>query len=93
MVKKGKWIERAREIYWNRSRVGRELKASGAIIVGYVCCYVPVEVISALGMIPFKVFSSMRERVTESDKYIPRQFCPIIRSMLAQSLGSAYDFP
>jgi bzd-type benzoyl-CoA reductase N subunit len=92
MLKGTEGIARAREIYQDRFQMGKELKAEGKTIVGYVCFYAPVEVMSALDMIPFKIFGSMKERSTKADRFLPRTFCPIIRSVLSLSLSGKYDF-
>lgn len=92
VLKGNKGIRRAREIYQDRCRIGRELKTDGNTVVGYVCFYAPVELMSALGMIPFKISGSMKERAAEADRFLPRTFCPFIRSVLALSLSGKYDF-
>lgn len=92
MLKGTEGIKRAREIYQDRCRIGRELKAQGKTIVGYVCFYAPVEVMSALDVIPFKIFGSMKELAAQADRFLPRTFCPFIRSLLALSLAGGYDF-
>ena len=85
-------IRRARQIYQDRCRIGRELKAGGNTLVGYVCFYAPVEVMTALDLVPFKIFGTMKELATQADRFLPRTLCPFIRSLLSLSLGGRYDF-
>ena len=75
-------LARAREIYENRTERVKELKDDGKTIMGYLCIYPPLEMMTALDMVPYRVFGDMREPVTEADRGLPVAFCPFVRSCL-----------
>lgn len=76
----------------NRSRRARELKAAGKKIIGYPCAYVPLEMLTALDLVPYRIYGSIREPVTEADRALPTSFCPFIRSCLDLALKGKDDF-
>lgn len=87
-----KGLSRARDIYLNRSRRARELKAAGKKLIGYPCAYVPLEMLTALDLVPYRIYGSIREPVTEADRALPTSFCPFIRSCLDLALKGKDDF-
>jgi benzoyl-CoA reductase subunit C len=92
MLTKSQGLDKAREIYLNRSQRVRELKAAGKKIIGYPCAYVPLEIITALDLVPYRIYGSIREPVTEADRALPTSFCPFIRSCLDLALKGKDDF-
>jgi benzoyl-CoA reductase subunit C len=92
MLTKSQGLSRAREIYLNRSQRARELKAAGKKIIGYPCAYVPLEMLTALDLVPYRIYGSIREPVTEVDRALPTSFCPFIRSCLDLAMKGKDDF-
>jgi benzoyl-CoA reductase subunit C len=82
----------AREIYQDRSRRARELRSQGHKIFGYLCLYPPVEMLTAFGLVPYRLFGDMKEPVTRADTYLPTVVCPFLRSLLDLGLKKKYDF-
>jgi len=82
MSQNSRGLARAKEIYENRSQRVKELKQDGKTIMGYLCIYPPLEMMTALDMVPYRVFGDMREPVTEADRGLPVAFCPFVRSCL-----------
>ncbi len=85
-------ISKARQIYSNRSLRARELKAEGKQIIGYPCVYVPVEMLTALDLVPYRTCGDIKEPVTEADRALPSSFCPIMRNCLDCALKGRDDF-
>jgi benzoyl-CoA reductase subunit C len=85
-------LSKASELYLNRSQRVRELKAEGKRIIGYPCVYVPLEMLTALDIIPYQTCGDMREPVTEADRALPHSFCPIMRNYLDRALKGKNDF-
>jgi benzoyl-CoA reductase subunit C len=85
-------LARAREIYSDRSQRARELKAQGIKIMGYPCVYVPLEMLTALDLVPYQTCGDMKEPVTEADRALPGSFCPVMRSCLDCALKNKNDF-
>lgn len=92
MSDKNKGLSKAREIYLNRSQRVRELKAAGRKIIGYPCVYVPLEMLTALDLVPYRTCGDMKEPVTEADRALPSSFCPIMRTCLDCALKGNNDF-
>src|SRR4030043_424825 len=92
MSDKSQGLSKAQEIYLNRSQRARELKAAGKKIVGYPCAYVPLEMLTALDLVPYRIYGSIKEPITEADRALPTSFCPFIRSCLDLALKGKDDF-
>ncbi|MBM3154518.1 MAG: 2-hydroxyacyl-CoA dehydratase [Chloroflexi bacterium] len=92
MVEKSKGLSKAAEIYGDRPRRAKELKAQGKKIVGYPCVYVPLEMLTALDLVPYRTYANINESVTEADRALPASFCPIMRSCLDCALKGKEDF-
>lgn len=87
-----KGLAKAEELYHDRTRRVKELRAKGKKVIGYPCVYVPLELLAALDIVPYRICGEMREPVTEADRVLPASFCPIMRSCLDCSLKGKHDF-
>jgi len=85
-------LARAREIYQDRTCRVRELKAEGKKIIGYLCIYPVLEIMTALDLVPYRIFGDMKEPITKADACLPTVVCPFIRSALDLGLKGKYDF-
>lgn len=92
MSGKSEGLSKAREIYLNRSQRVRDLKAAGKKIIGYPCVYIPLEMLTALDVVPYETCGDMREPVTEADRALPHSFCPVMRNYLDCALKGKDDF-
>ena len=85
-------LARAKQIYGNRDERARELKAQGKKVIGYFCCYPPLEMVTALDFVPYRIFGDMDEPITKADAYLPTVVCPFLRSAFDLGLKGNYDF-
>ena len=92
MTQGSKGLAKAKGIYEDRSRRVKELKAEGKKIIGYPCIYVPLEMMTALDLVPYRIYGDIREPVTEADRGLQTAFCPIMRSCFDLGLKGKYDF-
>jgi benzoyl-CoA reductase subunit C len=92
MSDRNKGFNRAQEIYSDSSRRIKELKTAGKKIIGYPCVYVPLEMLTALDLVPYRTCADMKEPVTEADRALPHSFCPIMRNCLDCALKNKNDF-
>jgi benzoyl-CoA reductase subunit C len=92
MAEPGKGLSRAQEIYQDRSRRALELQKQGKKITGYICIYPVPEMMTALDIVPYRIFGDMREPITKADSYIPAVNCPFLRSCLDLGLKEKYSF-
>jgi len=70
----------------------KELKTEGKKVMGYLCIYPVLEMLTALDLVPYRIFGAMREPITRADACLPTVVCPFIRSCLDQGLKGKYDF-
>lgn len=87
-TKKG--LTLAKEIYADRGRRVRELRKAGKKIIGYLCLYPPIEMITALGLVPFRVFGDMSEPITIERS--TTTICPFLRSLGDLAAKGRFDF-
>lgn len=92
MSDKNKGLSKARAIYSDRLHRVKELKVAGKKIIGYPCAYVPLEMLSALDVVPYRTYGDMKEPITEVDRALPASFCPIMRSCLDSAMKGKNDF-
>lgn len=70
----------------------KELANGGKKILGYICSFVPIEMIEAAGAIPFRVRGDIHEPVTLGDTLLETIVCPYYRSCFDLSLKGRYTF-
>ncbi len=87
-----KGLARAKETYLNRDRRAKELKAEGKKIVGYLCCFPPLEMLTAVDMVPYRILGNAREPITVADNYLETIMCPFLRSCFDMAFKGQYDF-
>ena len=85
-------LARVKELYENRGQRAKELRAQGKKVIGYFCCYPPVEMFTALDVVPFRIQGSVKDPVTMADAYLETIMCPFMRSCFDQALKGYYDF-
>jgi len=88
----GTGLTRVKEIYHNRDQRVKELKAEGKKVMGYLCIYPVLEMMTALDLVPYRIFGDMNEPITDADEYLPIIVCPFLRSILDLGLKGRYDF-
>ncbi|MDP6101635.1 MAG: 2-hydroxyacyl-CoA dehydratase family protein, partial [Dehalococcoidia bacterium] len=91
-VTQEKGIVRAQELMKNFGSRARQLQAGGKKVVGYLCCYPPVEFLTALDLVPFRIQGNTREPISEADAYLETIMCPFIRSCFDRALKGDYKF-
>lgn len=70
----------------------RELKSQGKKIIGYLCAFTPLEIITAAGFIPFRIKGDVKEPITKADTQMETIVCPLVRSCFDMSLKGKYEF-
>jgi bzd-type benzoyl-CoA reductase N subunit len=74
-----------------RNKLVREWKDSGKKVLGWMCTYVPEEIIHASGMLPFRVYGGVKD-IKEADAYLHTNTCSYVRSCFEMALQNDYDF-
>jgi benzoyl-CoA reductase subunit C len=85
-------LERVEQLYEDRGQRARELKADGKGIIGYLCTFTPVEIITAAGLVPFRVTGSRQQSITKAGTHLESIACPFTRSVLDMALKEEYAF-
>jgi bzd-type benzoyl-CoA reductase N subunit len=69
----------------------KEWKKAGKKVLGWMCTYVPEEIVHASGMLPFRVYGDVSE-IKEADAYLHINTCTYVRSCFEMALQNDYDF-
>jgi len=67
-------------------------EAKGTKVIGYFCSYGPAELITAAGMIPFRIRAITSKGTDLSDAYLSSINCSFCRNALNLGLAGEYDF-
>ena len=71
----------------------REWKEQGKKVLGYLCTYIPEEIIYAGGFLPVRITGDSRElELEEANAYLYIYTCSFARSCLQLALKNQYDF-
>ncbi|MGD0274591.1 MAG: 2-hydroxyacyl-CoA dehydratase family protein [Syntrophales bacterium] len=80
------------ELVNNRSSRVIDLRNAGYKVMGYICIYPPVELLTAFDLIPYRLFGDSREAVTEADRVLTPVVCPFLRSIIDLGMKGRFDF-
>jgi len=80
------------ELYQDRSWRAKQLKGEGSGIMGYFCSYTPAEMITAAGLVPFRMMGNTKEAITVADSFLDVTYCPYVRSVFDMAKRGKYDF-
>jgi benzoyl-CoA reductase subunit C len=91
-IKTLKGIARAGAIYQDRTQRVITLQKEGRKIFGYLCIYPITEMLTALDIVPFRLFGDIDEPITKANNFLPTVVCPFLRSFLDLGLKGKYNF-
>jgi len=60
-------------------------------VIGHFCSYTPVEIITAAGALPFRIFSSGAD-ISHADAFLQAYSCSLVRGALEDALSGHLDF-
>jgi benzoyl-CoA reductase subunit C len=67
-------------------------KREGRKIVGFVCSYMPEEILYALDILPYRITGKGVQETSHADSYLTRVNCSFARSCLELGFTGRYDF-
>jgi benzoyl-CoA reductase subunit C len=70
----------------------KELKAAGKKVLGYLSALCPVEIITAAGIVPFRLKGNVSEAITKGDAYMETIVCPFVRNVFDAAVKGKYAF-
>jgi benzoyl-CoA reductase subunit C len=87
-----KGLAEADRYYQEYGLRARELKKQGKKVIGYLCAFTPAEIITAAGMVPFRIKGDVNEPITKADTEMETIICPLVRSCFDMALKGNYEF-
>jgi benzoyl-CoA reductase subunit C len=69
-----------------------EWKKQGKRVVGYVCSYLPEEILYAAGILPYRISGQGCKDTSLADTYLTRVNCTFARCCLENALSGRYGF-
>ncbi len=88
----GKGLAAADRYYRDYGSRARELKGQGKKIIGYLCAFVPLEMLTAASLVPFRIKGDVNEPITKADTEMETIVCPLVRSCFDMALKGNYEF-
>jgi benzoyl-CoA reductase subunit C len=67
-------------------------KRDGKKVMGFVCSYLPEEILSAVDILPFRITGKGVQDTSHADSHLTRVNCSFARSCLELGFTGAYDF-
>ena len=67
-------------------------KEQGRKIVGAFCTYAPLEIIRAAGAIPVSLCGKRQEPISEAERILPANLCPLIKSSFGYAVTQSCPF-
>ena len=64
----------------NASAAIKSVREQGKKFVGFYCVFAPQELIVAADAVPVTLCATKEEPIADGEKYLPRNFCPLIKS-------------
>jgi len=92
MNEQSKGMAKVERYYENYGSRARELSAEGKKVIGYVCSFAPLEMITASGCIPFRLRGDIHEPITKGDTLLETIVCPYYRSCFDLAVKHRYEF-
>jgi bcr-type benzoyl-CoA reductase subunit C len=88
-----KYIAKLEEIstLGSKNEYLRDWQAQGNKVMGWLCTYVPEELIYAAGILPIRVMGDESVDLGEADAYLHSNICSFARSCLALALKKTYN--
>jgi len=85
-------LAKADEYYRQYGLRAKELRAGGKKVIGYLGVLGPVEIMTAAGVVPFRMKGNVTEAITKGDAYMETIVCPFVRNVFDMALKGKYDF-
>jgi len=80
------------ELYEEPSRRAKELRDTGKRVIGYFDGQTPVEILTAAGVIPYRIRGNAGEPVVQADAYLERIACSFVLNCFEMGLRGNFDF-
>ena len=88
----GSGLTMADKYYSQYGLRARELKESGKKIIGYLSVLGPVEILTAAGVVPFRLKGNVSEAITKGDAFMETIICPFVRNVFDAAVKGKFNF-
>jgi bcr-type benzoyl-CoA reductase subunit C len=88
----GNGLALAEKYYSQYGLRAKELKGSGKKIIGYLSALGPVEIMTAAGVVPFRLKGNVSEAITKGDAFMETIVCPFVRNVFDAAVKGKYSF-
>jgi benzoyl-CoA reductase subunit C len=88
----GNGLATADKYYSQYGLRAKELKGSGKKIIGYLSALGPVEIMTAAGVVPFRLKGNVSEAITKGDAFMETIVCPFVRNVFDAAVKGKYSF-
>ena len=85
-------LARVERLYADRSARAKALAGEGRKVIGYLCGLVPQELITAAGLVPYRITGNPGEPIAEALDYFEPNACNYVLNCFQQALRGRYDF-
>jgi bzd-type benzoyl-CoA reductase N subunit len=85
-------MDKVQWLFDNREQRAKETRAQGAKVLGYLCCFAPMEIMSAAGLMPFRIMGRPGDEVVQANSLVESMGCPYVRNCFEQALLGNLDF-
>jgi bcr-type benzoyl-CoA reductase subunit C len=79
-------------LYQDRGQKAKALKGEGRKTIGYLCCQIPAELMTAAGLFPFRITGDVSQTITQADQYIETIMCPFCRNAFDMGIRGEFDY-
>jgi len=87
-----KGLAKAEKYYTDYGSRAKELRAQGKKVIGYISALGPVEILTAAGVVPFRLKGNVEEAITKGDAYMETIVCPFVRNVFDSAVKGKFDF-
>jgi len=88
----GNGLAMADKYYSQYGLRAKELKGSGKKIIGYLSALGPVEIMTAAGVVPFRLKGNVSEAISKGDAFMETIVCPFVRNVFDAAVKGKFSF-
>ena len=88
----GNGLATAEKYYSQYGLRAQELKGTGKKVIGYLSALGPVEILTAAGVVPFRLKGNVSEAITKGDAYMETIVCPFVRNVFDAAVKGKFSF-
>lgn len=89
---RGNGLATADKYYSQYGLRAQELKKTGKKIIGYLSALGPVEILTAAGVVPFRLKGNVSEAITKGDAFMETIVCPFVRNVFDSAVKGKFSF-